>query len=71
MFSLNFHNVGKCNSRSVSQKSDYNQLRMNQRHYSPDQLNLQQRSSSLKKSSKRLRDGGSTTKLLESTSRYC
>ena len=44
---------------------------MNQRHYSPDQLTPAPRPDSSEKASKRLREGGSTTKLMESTSRYC
>lgn len=44
---------------------------MNQRHYSPDQLTPATRPDSSDKNSKKLREGGSTTKLMESTSRYC
>ncbi len=44
---------------------------MNQRHYSPDQLLPPPRTDSTEKPSKPLREGGSTTKLMESTSRYC
>lgn len=44
---------------------------MSQRHYSPDQLTPAPRGDSNEKASKRLREGGSTNKLMESTSRYC
>lgn len=44
---------------------------MSQRHYSPDQLTAGPRVDSQDKTSKRLREGGSTTKLMESSSRYC
>ena len=43
---------------------------ISQRHYSPDQLQLHWHSNSHNKSSKKLREGGSTSKFLESTSRY-
>lgn len=43
---------------------------MSQRHYSPDQGAVGGQSSSLGKN-KRLREGGSTSKFLESGSRFC
>ena len=45
---------------------------MNQRHYSPDQINNKEkdRAESEEKHNKRLRDGGSTSKLLSSIHRY-
>lgn len=49
----------------------YYNANMNQRYYSPDQLTPATRPDSSHKNSKKLREGGSTTKLMESTSRYC